>query len=612
MNFLHYIRTLRRRWKLIAILVLVGATVGWGVGLLQKPVVVSSDTVYIARHTLSADPTKTNLEQLAILTSTGEVPNRVASRIGGSPAQLSTEVRGRALPQAGLLQIVAVSSDPQRATQLADTFAEELMQYELQLPDARKQDELDTYRRAQDDAKARYAEALENGKNAKTDDEVARWTKAKDDAIKQYDEIQAQIDKSQQSASKAPGLASLSTAEAIPASAAAGADALADPTQPRAKAQQEPVGTQPAVSTSKPLSPMMRILFGSLAGLILGVVLVLVIDRLDPRIRTKVDAEEAFGWPVIAFIPMFTKRQRSDQQVESYLHPRSRVAESYRTLRSALLFSDIGRASDAKPTFGKSGSTPVDVADGESRNGGADAPSNGLGESKPNGDAPKNGDIVPDETLLPKRDRALTVMITSPGPAEGKTTTVANLAAVFAEADYSVFVLNCDFRRPRIETLMGGKDTPGVPGECSIPGVFVLTHVFEDDGSANPATVVASQRRLISEARRKYDVILLDTAPLLATNDASDVLAEADQVLVVGRAGKTSKEAADRAAEFLDRRHAPVVGVLMTAVAESEGGYYYYYNYYGSKGYYADEHRGRASADSPSDDGESVVVGEQV
>jgi Mrp family chromosome partitioning ATPase/capsular polysaccharide biosynthesis protein len=570
MNLLHYLRTLRRRWKLLVVLTLVGTAVGVAFGVLQPSQARSDESRYIAKHTLSADPSRSNLEQLAILVNTGEVPNRVAERIGGSPGSLSTEVRGRAIPQASLLQITAVSADPQRAVQLADTFAEELMRFELEIPDSKKQQQIETLRRGQEEARAAYADALEAAKQAQSEEELERVTKAKNDAIRRFDEIQAQIDKVDTSSPKQPSLSSLSTAEAVPASQQQAREALAEPAQ-RAARDSDTTTAAPATSGGRALGTPLLAVVGGVAGLLMGVVLVLVIDRLDPRIRTKVDAEEAFGWPVIAYIPLFSKSQRSNAEVESYLHPRSRVAEAYRSLRSALLFSDIGRAIDPKP--GAMTGAPASLADPSTFD---DRPNgSGTGHDRELGDTPGGA------------ARALTIMITSPGPAEGKTTTVANLAAVFAEASFSVFVLNCDFRRPRLETLLGGNDTPGHPGSCSIPGVTVLTHVFEDDGSANPATVVAAQRKAISEARPRYDVVLLDTAPLLATNDASDVLAEADQVLVVGRAGKTNKESADRAAEFLDRRRAPVVGVLMTAVSDTQSGYYY--NYYGTRGYYADE-----------------------
>ena len=74
-----------------------------------------------------------------------------------------------------------------------------------------------------------------------------------------------------------------------------------------------------------------------------------------------------------------------------------------------------------------------------------------------------------------------------------------------------------------------------------------------------------------------FDVVLLDTAPLLTTNDATEVLSVADQVVIVSKAGKTHKEAADRAAELLERRHGPVVGVVLVGATDIPTSRYYYY-----------------------------------
>jgi Mrp family chromosome partitioning ATPase len=134
-----------------------------------------------------------------------------------------------------------------------------------------------------------------------------------------------------------------------------------------------------------------------------------------------------------------------------------------------------------------------------------------------------------------------------------------------------------------------------------VPNVRLLAQVVDDPEAANPADVVATQRQVIREARRRFDVVLLDTAPLLSTNDAAEVLETADLVVLVSRAGQTRREAADRCAELLERRKAPVVGVAMIAVSESSAGSYYYYDRY----YTPDE---SAAASEPVPDPRPVQV----
>ena len=123
--------------------------------------------------------------------------------------------------------------------------------------------------------------------------------------------------------------------------------------------------------------------------------------------------------------------------------------------------------------------------------------------------------------------------------------------------------------------------------DTSVPRVQLLSKVLEDPEAANPAEVVAAQRQAIDRHRNEFDFILLDTAPLLSTNDAAEVLDECDLVVVVGRTGQTTKEAADRAAELLERRNAPVVGVVLVAATDRPSSRYYYYGDAGR--YYADE-----------------------
>jgi Mrp family chromosome partitioning ATPase len=197
------------------------------------------------------------------------------------------------------------------------------------------------------------------------------------------------------------------------------------------------------------------------------------------------------------------------------------------------------------------------------------------------------------EVELGSRERtpARVVMISSPGPSEGKTTTVANLAAIMGEAGYKVLVINCDFRRPRLRDYLGGDDDPQEEVSAEVPNVTLIAQVLDHSADANPADIVAAQRQAILEAKDHYDLVLLDTAPLLTTNDAADVLSMADQVLIVARSGRTTKEAADLAAELLERRDAPVIGVVLVGSTEGPGGRYYYY---GGKSYYLDDQGRRA------------------
>ncbi len=270
---------------------------------------------------------------------------------------------------------------------------------------------------------------------------------------------------------------------------------------------------------------------GGIVGLGLGAGLVLLLDRFDGRLRRRDDVESATGLTVVAEIPPLNRKQQRSLEVVTVAQPRSRSAEAYRVVRGAVLF--------------------------------------GLG-----GERPADGG-------------AIVLMVTSANPGEGKTTTAANLAAVLAEGGFSVLVVNCDFRRPQVHRYLlespdevrpptSGLDVAVRPRPTRIPGVRLVTGLGEDDDEVNPLEIVALQRKVIERARAHVDVIVLDTAPFLATNDASELLQLTDQVLMVVRSGKTTAEAAHRTSEILERFDAPTLGVVFNDSAESHAAQYYY------------------------------------
>jgi Mrp family chromosome partitioning ATPase len=287
------------------------------------------------------------------------------------------------------------------------------------------------------------------------------------------------------------------------------------------------------------------------------------LDRFDTRVRSKTDAETAFGLPVIAEIPPISGAHRKRPELLVQTSPRSRYAEAYRAVRTSVLFiaasgADVGVGRDLNPVS----AGPV---------GGASGPRPWLRED---------------------RGEALTILVTSPGPEEGKTSTTANLAALMAEAGMRVLVVNCDYRRPRVHKYLEGTEVPtpdGTNGEVvntiqgariidtSVPGVRLVTGIGENDPDVNPADVVAAQRKVVDVARRHFDVILLDTAPILTTNDAVEILSEADLVLLTCRFGRTRFESANLASELLERLSAPVAGVVFVESQDAPQAQYYYY-----------------------------------
>jgi capsular exopolysaccharide synthesis family protein len=267
--------------------------------------------------------------------------------------------------------------------------------------------------------------------------------------------------------------------------------------------------------------PIPRGFLGAIIGLIIGVVIALMLDFYDTRLHTREDFQRSLTAPVLAEVPKMNRREADAETVMVRDAPMSRAAEAFRAIRSSLLFQR--------------------------------------------------------EEVVHEGRRGFVVMVTSSGPKEGKTTASANLAVAFAEAGYHTLAVNCDFRRPSLRRMFNVQDQPGKVVATGYPRLSIVTNAVADP-SANPAQVVALQRAGIEQMRDRYDVIVMDTAPLLTTNDPIDVVSVADLVVLVVRAGQTRREALRQAVEIMDNHRVKIAGVVLVGVTSVPNAYYYYYS----------------------------------
>ena len=187
-------------------------------------------------------------------------------------------------------------------------------------------------------------------------------------------------------------------------------------------------------------------------------------------------------------------------------------------------------------------------------------------------------------------DRDLkTIMITSAGPNEGKSTTLANLAVTFAEAGREVIAVDCDLRRPSLHQLFDlpndGGLSKAIGDEVPLDDVLLPTVVPHlrvlPSGMVppNPSEVLGSQRmdRVIAALRSLADIVLFDAPPTIAVTDAAVLGVKVDGVLLVVSAGKTKRDHALRAKTLLEKVNAKVLGVVLNNV-KFDGSLYQYYS----------------------------------
>jgi protein-tyrosine kinase len=188
-----------------------------------------------------------------------------------------------------------------------------------------------------------------------------------------------------------------------------------------------------------------------------------------------------------------------------------------------------------------------------------------------------------------------TILFTSSSPGEGKSTTVANFGVVMVQTGQRVCLIDSDLRRPTLHRVFGLSNGRGltsallenlpfaeVAQPTLVPGLFVLT---SGPVPPNPAELVGSNRmrELLEGAVDQFDMILLDSPPLVSVSDAVALSAFADGVVLVVQTGKVPHEVIRRAAGQLHAVKGRVLGVVMNAVNLKRDGYYYdYYRYYNS------------------------------
>jgi len=182
------------------------------------------------------------------------------------------------------------------------------------------------------------------------------------------------------------------------------------------------------------------------------------------------------------------------------------------------------------------------------------------------------------------------VVVTSPGGAEGKSTTCANLAVVLAQAGKSTLVIDCDLRKPSMHKIFGLRNFTGVVDalarELDLREIWHeplanLKVVTTGPIPPNPAELVGSRRfaQILGRMREEFDYVILDSPPVGLVSDPMVLSTQGDGVLLVLDSQHTRRNSLRQAVRSLESVGAKILGTVMNNAEVGKGGYYYGYVY---------------------------------
>lgn len=306
----------------------------------------------------------------------------------------------------------------------------------------------------------------------------------------------------------------------------------------------------PALPNYRHVKPKLKLtlMLGVITGLMLGIMLALALEFFDDSIKRPEDVQDLLQVPVLGIVGRFvSKKGKLFERKEVLLHNqdlRSHMWEAFRTLRSNLLFSGVGK-------------------------------------------------------------KCKVLLFTSSMPAEGKSTCSANLAISLAQTDKKVLLVDADLRKPVQHKNFESTINPGLVNavmeeewEKYLDTNIHLTEVKGLDflpcgvRPPNPNEILGSEKmcRIMDYLEKRYDFIIYDAPPILSVSDGLVLGQKVDGVVVVARGGKTTKSALKNLAERFAVGDTRILGVVMNDIDYEKDRYYYAhygYSYYNS--YYGDD-----------------------
>lgn len=290
--------------------------------------------------------------------------------------------------------------------------------------------------------------------------------------------------------------------------------------------------TEPAIPPSSPSAPKPRnnAIFGLFLGLVVGLGFAFLRDALDRTVKTTKQLEELTGVPLLGQVPFDKQASTNRLAALDLTSPRS---EGYRTIRANLQFVNVDEPARA-------------------------------------------------------------IVVTSANPGDGKTTVACNLAIALAQSGKMVCLVEADLRRPRVADYMGIPSGSGLSDVLSnqrkLDDVLVpwnrdfLTILPPGQTPPNPSELLESAQMgaLVRALKSRFDMVIIDSSPLLAVADAAVVASHADGAILVVRHAVTTRDGVTHATSGLMQSGGNVLGTVLNAVPVGKrygNGYGYGYGY---------------------------------